>query len=169
MLYHPPISPQFTYHCEGAMMRNPQQSERNILTRRRDSRPTIGLFFEGVEEYYTLIWSGAVEVAQAQDANLIAFVGQAPGKPTGFLSQETIIYNLANDENIDGLIMVTGNLNKYIPPEEFAAFCQRYAALPMVSLVDKLPGIPSAMVDNQTGLRDLLTHLVVDHCYRRIA
>ncbi len=150
-------------------MTDKQTPELNRLPPSPRARPTIGFFVEVTDEYHCLIWSGVQEVSRQQDVNLITFIGGSPGNISGFWSQSTIIYNLAHAGNLDGLIMVSGNLNKYISPEEFTIFYQRYTAMPMVSLVDILPNIPSIMVDNQAGLRNLITHLIVDHGYRRIA
>jgi PAS domain S-box-containing protein len=53
--------------------------------------------------------------------------------------------------------------------EELQAFCERYRPLPMASIAIPLAGIPSALVDNDYGIRELMLHLMDVHGYRRIA
>src|SRR5262249_21185114 len=41
--------------------------------------------------------------------------------------------------------------------------------LPMVSIGIPLPGLPYVAVDNESGLRSVITHLIADHGKRKIA
>ena len=66
-------------------------------------------------------------------------------------------------------MLMSGTLGNHIGPEELSAYCERYRPLPMCSIAVPSPGIPSVLVDNATGMRDLLVHLVAAHGCRRVA
>ncbi|MBN1991980.1 MAG: SpoIIE family protein phosphatase [Anaerolineae bacterium] len=133
-------------------------------------RPTIGLFVKSLGEFHATIQAGVTEVTGECGANFIMYVGEAVRNPgQNFEAQGNIIYNLVSPERIDGLIMVSSSIGSYVPTAEFTAFCRRYAPLPVVNVLEKLEGIPSVIIDDTKGLQDLITHLIVDHGYRRIA
>ncbi|MBI9098183.1 MAG: substrate-binding domain-containing protein [Spirochaetaceae bacterium] len=64
---------------------------------------------------------------------------------------------------------MSGSLINFISQEEFKDFYSRFLAIPMVSIAVDLPGIPSALIDNEKGFRELLAHLIEDHKCRKIA
>ncbi|MBN1813185.1 MAG: substrate-binding domain-containing protein, partial [Anaerolineae bacterium] len=59
-------------------------------------------------------------------------------------------------------------IGNFITIEEFRRFVDRYRPLPMVSIT-QTPGLPRVAVDNEVGMRDLVTHFIEVHGYRRIA
>jgi DNA-binding LacI/PurR family transcriptional regulator/signal transduction histidine kinase len=133
-------------------------------------RPTIGLLIDWIEQrYHAVIRSGIEEVARAHGANLIYFAGGSLQSPQRFETQRNAIYELADRANVDGLIIMAASIGQYIGAAEFQHFCNRYRPLPMVSIALALEDIPSVVVDNNAGMRDLMVHLIEVHGYRRIA
>jgi len=134
-------------------------------------RPTVGLLTTEIfyPLYYRLLWSGVADAVQELDANLLCFPGGMLRDPEGFRAQSNVIYDLVNAENVDGLVITSGNLSIPVGPEEMRDFCERYRPLPMVSIGLALGDIPSVMVDDSKGMRDVMVHLIEAHGYRRIA
>jgi PAS domain S-box-containing protein len=137
----------------------------------RNSRPTIGLLIGRLGDvgYAAQIWPGVADVAEERDVNLICFVGGGLRAAHEFESQRNVAYDLASPENVDGLIAMSGSIGQYIGPEQLRHFYERYHPLPMVSVAMALDGIPSISVDNKTGMRDAITHLIEVHKFSRIA
>jgi DNA-binding LacI/PurR family transcriptional regulator/GAF domain-containing protein len=137
----------------------------------RDSRPTIGLLSEvgaSGSSYYANLWAGFVSAAPELDVNLICYVGGTINvSQYGFDAQRNILYDLVSSERVDGLV-ICGALGNFMATEEFQSFVDRYRPLPMVGIA-QTPGIPNVVVDNEKGVRDLVTHFIEVHGYRRIA
>ena len=69
---------------------------------RRVKRKTIALILTQLDGMYQYpIWCGAADAAEANDLNLLVFLGKSPRSPIGFEVQENIIYSLPNPEKLD--------------------------------------------------------------------
>lgn len=137
---------------------------------RSGARPTIGVLIDWIEgKYHSAVCAGLEAAARAAGANLIYFPGGSLKPPQSFEAQRNVLYDFVSPTNVDGLVLMSGPLSNYISPSEFADFCTRYRALPMVSIALALEGLPSVLVDNAAGMRQLLNHLIEFHGYRRLA
>jgi len=133
-------------------------------------RPTVGMLIGMLDEdYQANIWKNIADNALELDVNLIFIVGKALGSPYGYDYQHHLSYSLVNERNLDGLIILTGSLGCFISLEESTAFCERFQPLPTASIGQAIKGIPSILLDNKFGLKEVIKHLIVDHGYKRIA
>jgi PAS domain S-box-containing protein len=149
--------------CE-LKMNNPRRN------RQPHSRLRIGLLVNYLgDKYQTAVTSGVADVAQEQDANLICFAGGRLGSPHRLDIQRNLLYEMASQENVDGLVILSGALSSNVPFEEVKDFCERYRSMPMVSVAGALESVPSVLVNNNTGLREEIAHLIEVHGHRRIA
>src|SRR5512142_1651160 len=132
-----------------------QGTYRVTVHRRRASRPTIGLLIGrlGDQRSQTKVWPGVADVARERDANLICFVGSALQSPYGFDTQRNIVYHLAGSANVDGLVALSGTLGHHIRPAPLKKFLEQYHPLPIVGTSLVVEGIPTVLVDNQSGMR----------------
>jgi signal transduction histidine kinase/AraC-like DNA-binding protein len=129
-------------------------------------RPTVGFFT------YTSrgpVWIGCVKAAIERDANLMGIAGWWLDTPFEFHKQANVLYDLVGPESVDGLVIWTSALGTYIGKDATRAFCERYRALPVISLGMLVPGIPSIVVDDRQGIRDLMSHLIDVHHCRKVA
>jgi len=137
---------------------------------RSGARPTIGVLIDWIEgKYHSAVCAGIEAAARAAGANLIYFPGGSLKPPRLFEAQRNVLYDFVSPTNVDGLVLMSGPLSNYISPLEFADFYTCYRALPMVSIALALEGLPSVLVDNAAGMRQLLNHLIEFHGYRRLA
>jgi DNA-binding LacI/PurR family transcriptional regulator/anti-anti-sigma regulatory factor/putative methionine-R-sulfoxide reductase with GAF domain len=135
----------------------------------RGKRPTIGLVLTTLDEpYQSSVWPGVADVAEERDVNLLCFAGEVLRSQYGFEAQGNRLYDLVSAETVDGLIFMAGSLGNVVGSAGLVEFCRRYRPLPMASIALDLEGIPSVLVDNYEGMRDVLTHLVDVHGYSRI-
>lgn len=135
-----------------------------------ERKKTIGIFIGQIgDRYHSQMWPSIVEYAQKNDNRTLLFIGQSINEPEGFQSQENIVYSFANKDNIDGLITITGSLCNYISDDQMMDFVSSYKGIPHVSIARKVPGVPGVMVDNFSGMYDLVTHMIEEHSRKRIA
>ncbi|MBN2196356.1 MAG: substrate-binding domain-containing protein [Polyangiaceae bacterium] len=138
--------------------------------RESTARPTLGLLVDWFEDaYQNAVLCGVLDAARDQDCNVICFPGGALASPARFGQQRNAIYALPGKENVDGLIVMAGSIGNDVGPEAIAAFLDRYRPLPMCSIAMPIPGVPSILVDNATGMRAALGHLLDHHGVRTIA
>ncbi len=136
----------------------------------KKSRPTIGLLIGRLEEsYQARVWPGVTDYAQEHDINLVFYVGKSPKSPFDYDYQYNIMYDLVNPEIIDGIVLISGSLGNFLYPDELHEFAERYEGIPKVSIAVEMPGIPSVLVDNRHGVKEILRHLIEVHNYKKIA
>ncbi|MBN1876232.1 MAG: substrate-binding domain-containing protein [Anaerolineae bacterium] len=140
------------------------------LYEERKNKLTIGLLTYGVVDTISQsLWYGVVDAAREQNLDVICFSGWILNDPiTEFGSQANRIYDLVSSACVDGLV-IWDALTHYMSSEEVKAFYDRYGSLPVVSIGLPLPGIPSVVVDNYQGMRDVIEHLIAVHGYRSLA
>jgi DNA-binding LacI/PurR family transcriptional regulator/signal transduction histidine kinase len=139
--------------------------------RAKKNRRTIGLLIGRLGDigYAANVWPGVADVAAERDANLICFVGGALNALHEFDLQRNVIYDLASPENVDGLVAMSGSIGQFVGPERVLRYYDRFRPLPMISVAMALDGFPAVLVDNATGVRQAITHLIEVHGFRRIA
>jgi signal transduction histidine kinase/DNA-binding LacI/PurR family transcriptional regulator/AraC-like DNA-binding protein len=134
------------------------------------SRPTIGFLLASLHTGASrALWPGLLDAAEQHDANLIIFPGGRLRASNASEDQRNLIFDLAGEACLDGLVTWASSLGGVLGPGETRAFHQRYRSLPMVSLAQFMEGVPTVSVDSYHGMRALLTHLIEVHDYRRLA
>lgn len=135
-------------------------------------RLTIGFFAGNLDNaYITTVWTGMAETARSHEVNLICFEGgnlqSDPTENQIVTSPMSVMYDLATERSVDGLIII-GTLANDLNEELARRFCYSYRALPLVTIGFALPDLPGIVVDNETGMRALMQHLIEVHGYRHI-
>jgi diguanylate cyclase (GGDEF)-like protein len=136
----------------------------------RRGRVTLGVLVDWLEDdYQNSVLSGIADAATEHDANLVCFAGGVLEAHERFGIQRNVIYDLAGPDNVDGIMILAGTLGNVVGTSELLRFSERYKPLPMCGIAVALPGMPSVLVDNATGMRQALVHLIEHHGHRRIA
>lgn len=115
------------------------------------------------------LWPGLLDVAERQDVNLICFPGGRLKTSVAYEGQRNLIYDLAGEACLDGLVTWSSSLGDVVGPAGIQSFHRRYQELPMVSLAQFMEGMPTVSVDSYHGMRALLDHLIDVHGYHRLA
>ncbi len=127
---------------------------------------TIGFFIGSINySFHYEMLSGIHCAASKYGVNLFCFLGRTLNSPDLLERPANIAYELARPEVLDGLIIAA-------PITAFGGdskLLDRYCCLPLVVIADKFDGIASVGADNESGFRELLSHLIHDHGYRRLA
>ncbi len=144
----------------------------SIANRRRGrkERPSFGFLLASLHTGASrALWPGIIDAAERLDVNLICFPGGRLRGQVAFESKRNIIFDLAGNGSLDGIITWASSLGGVVGLAEINAFHARYRDLPIVSLAQIIEGTPTVSIDSYHGMRALLEHLIKDHGYQRVA
>ena len=132
-------------------------------------RATVAVLAEHVlDEYQNTVLFGANDELREGGASVVFVCGGVLESPDRNSSQRNSLYDLIERTRIDGIIALSP-LGNHLGPAALSAYCTRFAPLPVCALSVALPGLPSVLVDNVGGMRQLLEHIVDVHGKRRVA
>jgi DNA-binding LacI/PurR family transcriptional regulator/signal transduction histidine kinase len=130
------------------------------------ARPIIGLLLNSLfDGYEAHLCGGMLRAAEELDVDLVCFLGGSLGDG----SRRSSLFELVRPDCVDAVVVLTPSLGNVAGPGEVAALMARMAPLPVVSVSERLPGVPNVLVDNSTGVAALMEHLVEHHGRRRVA
>jgi phosphoserine phosphatase RsbU/P len=131
---------------------------------------TIGLLADWFDEHYQLTILRTVEEAVAQrGSSLLSFAGGIPGSSRRHSQQRHAAFELIRPSNVDGAILLAGTMVNELGTEALARLVEQLRGLPLCAIGIEVPGVPSILVDNQSGIDQAMTHLVERHGSRRVA
>jgi DNA-binding LacI/PurR family transcriptional regulator/signal transduction histidine kinase len=134
-------------------------------------RKTVGVFLAQISRVWgNEFMAGIEQAAREHDVNLVCFVG---GKPASLVTPGQMqtsygLYDLANSDQFDGLILAA-DIAHGLTPKEIREFCRAFAPTPMVAHAIDTDGVPQLLADNRKGMKAIIRHLVEVHGYQRIA
>lgn len=79
------------------------------------------------------------------------------------------VFDLVSPTTVDAVLISSHTIGHLSTREEIGRFAARLAPLPTVSLGVELDGVCSLLVDNETGVHELVRHLIRHHGCRRLA
>jgi diguanylate cyclase (GGDEF)-like protein len=136
------------------------------------SRPLLfGVLVNEIEgTYQSLALRGLKAAARRLGVNLLYFPGHGMGVPFGFDREFNVVYQLARDAHLDGVIALTDTFDWALPPGGFEAFAAGLGGIPVVCIGGGVKaGMSSIVSDIRGGMEQLVDHFLHDHGYRRIA
>jgi DNA-binding LacI/PurR family transcriptional regulator len=131
---------------------------------------TIGFLVDWLDgAYQSQILEGARDAARQRGAHLLCFAGGSLGSEGRGGARRNAGFDWVRPENVDGIILLSGTIGNQLGPEGLLEYCERFHALPCVSVAVQLPGMASVVVDNRTGIESAIVHLIRTHDCRQIA
>jgi sigma-B regulation protein RsbU (phosphoserine phosphatase) len=121
------------------------------------------------EQYQISMVHGVADFAKEKDLNFLCFEGGGIQAPFEYESRRNVVYDLVSSEIIDGLVILSPSIGHFVDYTTITKFCNRFTALPVVSIALAIPNIHSVITDNSGGMRDLITHLIKVHGYQHFA
>ena len=104
------------------------------------------------------------------DLNLLLVFGRALRDPRQGSIAHNAIFDLLDKSAVDGLIVSSTLLSGYCGKKGIEEFLEhRYRGMALASLGIEVPGVPSIVVENRSGMDAVLEHLIQDHGCRRVA
>lgn len=132
--------------------------------------PTIGVLINDVESTYQKHLSAELcRQAGRLGIRLVFYSGSIVGTPTWFERQMNLVYHLAHAHHLGGLLLVTSTFIRVGSEPIVQKLLEPFKGLPCVSLTAEIPGVPCVLLDNTTGMRQMLEHLIHEHGYRDFA
>ncbi len=134
-------------------------------------RKTIGVFTSRLGRMGGLEFIvGITDAAEAQDLNVICFVGGTPSAITtpGNLQPSYGLYDIARTKQLAGII-VSGDLGYELDARDISLFLENYSHIPLIVNALQVDGIPNLIGDNLRGMRTAISHLFDTHGYQNIA
>ena len=133
--------------------------------------PVLGFLTESLNSLYqSNIWNGASDAATRLGYSILCFAGGSLSQSSWneYEPQRNIIYNHIDKKYLKGII-IAGSLGNFISGSEFRRFYNQFTEIPLVCLGPEIPSVPTVIVDNTRGMRELISHLVEHHHCTRIA
>ena len=129
----------------------------------------IGLICDYIHNpFHTEIISGLSKAAQANGAKLLCFEFSADNYDYKKVIPQTFNY-LIERRNLNALVLLPGTLEPYLKSKYFQFFFREHSKLPIVALLSLNLPVPTIRIDNFIGIKRILSHLIVEHGYRRFA
>lgn len=131
---------------------------------------TIGVPLSSMyDPYQNAIWVGIQDQASVQEAQVLCFAGGALDYPDIYHVSRTALYKLISPNNVDVLILISGCLGIDTSTAALIKFLQEHSGIPAISIGIEIPGVPSIVIDNEIGMRKLVSHMIETHRCQRIA
>ncbi|MES2935739.1 MAG: GGDEF domain-containing protein [Pseudomonadota bacterium] len=130
----------------------------------------VGVLINTLDGYFQrAVLDGLQFKAQQEGLKLLFIAGHSINAPFLFERQFNIVYDLGDNPHIDAVISATAYFQSDLTREESIRFINRFSHLPTINLNFEMPGCSSVMIDNRTGFRELMHHLIHDHGYKHFA
>ncbi|MBN1961021.1 MAG: substrate-binding domain-containing protein [Deltaproteobacteria bacterium] len=125
---------------------------------------TIGcLTFDLAGPYNFPLWKDLSESAIKNGVQLITFCGGLLNDPSDLHRHWNRIFDLASDQVIDGLIVLSSSISHSCGVAGLAEFLNRYKNIPVVSIGVEIEGFTSILVDNEGSMKTLVQHMLNVH------
>jgi diguanylate cyclase (GGDEF)-like protein len=133
-------------------------------------RLRIGLLFDSFwDDFEAQVWRGVVDEARTQNISLRCFAAGSIDSPYSNAANRAVLHDLVVPGALDGLLVMSGCIGPFLTHAQLRQFLRRFADLPLLSVSTRFDDIPSIVVDNRSGIYELLTHLILHHGRSRIA
>lgn len=129
-----------------------------------DTEKIIGVFTAELNDgYQAAVWNGVVSKSQELGFGLICFLGSRLNSPLLPERTANIAYTLANEKNIDGLIIISSAITTYLEAGQISELLTNFKSIPKVSVGMKIPDSSSVTVNSTSGLESIVKHLIIKH------
>ena len=130
----------------------------------------IGIFTATLDdEYQSSLWHAIEQEAKKRNLGTITFVGSGIGSPVASEASSNLAYQLASEQNIDGLIIIASSLGSYSTTMDLRTYFEPWANLSRVSIGMRFKGMSDVTVAGEEGIAALVEHLITVHGRRRFA
>jgi len=80
-----------------------------------------------------------------------------------------VLFDFVDSERIDGFVVAAPSLANYAGNSALEKLLVRFQNIPMVNLGENILNIPAVLIDNETGICEIMKHMIEYHGYKRIA
>ena len=130
-------------------------------------RWTVGFLIDHTDSQYQFsVLQGISDFSVLRDVNLICYEGGIIRSARYFDYERNIIYELANQGRLHGLIILSDSIAHLLDDETLLKFKNSFSPLPVIFVGRGHPDVHSVVIDSSEGMKGLVLHLVEVHGYR---
>lgn len=124
----------------------------------------FGLIVNILDEAYQIsVYGGIVKRAAELGIEIICIQEE-----NAHVSEDKLIYNFSKKEffDLDGILLLTSVINdnyRFVNKEDIERI---WGDLPVVSIGQKIEGLPSVLIDTDESMKQMVEHLILKHNYR---
>jgi diguanylate cyclase (GGDEF)-like protein len=100
---------------------------------------------------------------------LLVYVGGKLAPEASSQRHANRVFDLTDPDCIAGIIIYTGGLADDVAEGDKRAFFTKRGATPLVSIAEPVPGVPSILVDNESGMQAMLRYLIRQRGFAQFA
>lgn len=121
------------------------------------------------DSYQQTLLKGVKFCCNQNNLKFISFVGGALGHDFASGIGKDSLYSLISDASVDAIVILAGSVSVVSGVEGLSEFVKRLPKVPIVSIGVKIPGVYSVLIDNKSGIADIMDHLILNHNLKDIA
>jgi DNA-binding LacI/PurR family transcriptional regulator len=152
------------------------QSARLVTALRRSSWPPLertrqryAVLVDSLDDEHELsVVRGSLAAAREHDTRLLIVPGGAVGTGEAGRGTNNFVFDLVGASNALGVLVLSSALGNEIGPTKLASWLSRFAGLPVCCMGVPIEGHVSVRVDNSSGIREVVSHLIEVHGKRNI-
>ena len=119
--------------------------------------------------YETQLRMGFEVACEAEDCNLVFVVGRPLFSPDPLSAVHNEVYKLVHPESVHAVVFISVGLGSACGVKRLGELCDSYRPMALCSLGLEIPGVPSIVIDNHSGMEAVVEHIVGEHGCRRVA
>jgi len=119
-----------------------------------------------LQGFQQAIWSGVQKAANDLHVQCLTLPGWFFFTKNENQQPHNILYDFIKSNQIDGFIISSSIYSAQNSMDEIKKFCQMQGNTPFVSIGVKLENAPAVLVDNSTGLYEIISHYIEVHGYK---
>ncbi len=137
------------------------------------ARKTVAVLIDYADHlgssYDAQLRTGFEVACEAHDCNLAFIVGRQLFSPDPLSAVHNEVYKLVQSESVHAVVLVAAGLASACGVLRLGELCDSYRPAALCSLGLEVPGVPSIVVDNDSGMEAVIEHVIRDHGCRRVA
>jgi len=131
--------------------------------------PRIGFVVDWLADpYQCAILQGALDAANERGASLVVLPGGVLGAEHDHGARRNQLYKLISPQHMEGLVVMTGTLGNAMATDVLEAIAPDFPRERVASIAVDLPGTSSVLIDNASGMREAVEHLITAHGCQKI-
>jgi diguanylate cyclase (GGDEF)-like protein len=137
-----------------------------------NGRYTFGLIIDQISswsEYENSIIAGVSDFTRANDINLACFVAGKLVSPYEWERSRNIMLEFVTPHHIDGLIIIPTSIGSYANHSITDAMLSKFKDIPLVTISEAFHPYHSVSIDNYSGMKQAVEHLIKVHSCKRLA
>ncbi len=114
------------------------------------------------------VWNGIVESAEREGVQLMTFVAYSLDSDDEIRSHYKMFKSFITERYFDGVILFTGAMSEYTPWPAVKKYAESIE-LPLVTIAGNAGYGSNIIINNSTGIIEMINHLISSHGRRKIA